>query len=74
MRRKSAADELPVPHRNPMRLLAKNPSGFNGYATIVDTEQCTTDRPLVGTTGTYYNDFESLNLNNGKKMAVCPAT
>ena len=50
----------------------KNPSGFYGYATIVDAAQCTTIRPVIGTLGAYYYEVEKLNKSVGEKMAVCP--
>ncbi|MEO8607197.1 MAG: hypothetical protein ABI690_04915 [Chloroflexota bacterium] len=50
----------------------KNPMGFYGDVTIIDVDRCTTIRPIVGTVGEYYFQFESINKSNGKKLAVCP--
>lgn len=52
--------------------LLNNPAGFYGDATIVDVAHCTTIRPLMGTLGGYYYEFEAINKSNGKKLAVCP--
>jgi hypothetical protein len=51
----------------------KNPMGFDGDATIIDVDQCTTIRPIIGTVGIYYFPFEAINkTHRRKKLAPCP--
>lgn len=49
-----------------------DPAGFYGDVTIIDVAHCTTVRPLIGTLGGYYYEFEAINKSNGQKLAVCP--
>ena len=46
--------------------------GYTGDVTIMDIDDCTTIRPISSTLSAYYNEYETINKSNGKKLAVCP--